>query len=256
MKLAVCFSIYNGLELLEPAVKQWLFRADIILLCYQTTSNKGEYSVASKLMAEHFATKYNCHTLNFAPDLRNNTKKNELDKHNMMLQYARGAGATHLIMSATDHFYTDQQFNWAISQDNADVSFTKMYTYYKHPTWQLTPMEDYYMPFLIKINPNTAFMRMANYPVRVDPSLQINTSASCRVFDPLGISMHHYSMVRKDILNKFKNAAASIRWSESQRLEFINEYQNYDLTKNPGVVYFGGRKIRVVDDYFKLSNLW
>jgi len=257
MKLAVCFSVYNGLELVDAAVRQYLFRANLIIICYQTTSNKGEFSPASKLFAEHLAKKYNCLPLLFAPDLRLSTKQNELDKHNLMIEFARSKGCSHVIMSATDHFYTDQQFSHALDYSvGYDVTFTPMYTYYKYPTWQLTPLEDYYMPFLIKLHSNTRFQRVSNYPVRVDPSLQVNTFEKIKVFQPHQACMHHYSMVRKDIENKFKNAAASIRWNEQQRKTFLDEYLNYDITKNPGITYFQGRKIIEVPDYFGIGKLW
>jgi uncharacterized protein YdhG (YjbR/CyaY superfamily) len=64
--------------------------------------------------------------------------------------------------------------------------------------------------------------------------------------------MHHYSMIRTDIKNKFRNAASSIRWSETQKETFISEYENYSLENNHGITYFRGAKVKEVENFFGL----
>lgn len=259
MKIALAYTVYNGLELLEPAIKQHRHLVDELIICYQTTSNKGHYSIEAQTLSDELAQKYRGISIVFAPDLRLSTKQNEIAKHNRMLNAARALGCTHIIMSATDHFYAEEQFTRAINEcikEDYSVSFTKMYTYFKKPTWQLTPMEEYYMPFLIKILQQTKFERTRNHPVYTDPSVQVNTCWSGKVFEPFEICMHHYSMVRHNLEDKFKNAAASIRWSKAELNTFIDESQNYDINKNPGVKYFQGRRIKIVEDYFELESVF
>ena len=108
------------------------------------------------------------------------------------------------------------------------------------------------MPFIMKITPETRIDRVPNYPVKTDPSVQINTYEKYSVFSPDTLVMHHYSMIRADIKDKFSNAAASIRWTRNDVDTFIHEYLNYSLENNPGIKYFGGRKIKEVPNYFSL----
>jgi hypothetical protein len=164
-----------------------------------------------------------------------------------MLDSAYNLGATHAIMLACDHFYVPDEFAEAKKQaENFHLTFTEMFTYFKHPTWQLTPIEDYYMPFIVKLP--TKVMNTQKYPLKVDPSVRV----SHKTWKLLDLKLHHYSMVRDDVMNKFSNSAAGYRWSSDQIKTFINEYNNYDIDKNPGVTYFKGRKIKLVPNYFNL----
>lgn len=253
-KLAACYSIFNGLELLEKSIAQIYPFVDVVIIGYQTVSNKGNKSDDIEPFIERLKSDYPTFKfVLFTPDLRENTKQNEIKKHNMLLNHARELGCTHFFMSATDHYYHQYEFMKAMQNAfDYDVTFTKMYTYYKDPTWQLTPIEDYCMPFIMKIYSHTKFQRQPGYPTHVDPAIQINTCERAYIFSENEIMMHHYSMIRIDIKNKFLNAAASIRWAKGLAEEFANEYQNYDLAKNPGIKYFQGRTIKVVYNYFDI----
>ena len=66
------------------------------------------------------------------------------------------------------------------------------------------------------------------------------------------IMLHHYSMVRKDIARKFDNAAIFKR-NEEQMKKYVEEYYSYDIKENPGVTYFGGRKIKQVPNQFDIQ---
>lgn len=257
MALAACYTIFNGLELLEKSIQQIESEVDFVVLCYQTTSNKGYTSEEVLPFLQRFKDNKKFHLLLFQPDMKKNTKQNERDKHQLMLHYSRVLGCTHFLLSACDHYYNKEQFAAAKQfhySNNLDVTFTKMFTYYKDPTWQLYPMEDYYMPFIMKLYPESRIDRMAKFPLKTDPSVQINTYAKWALLAPKVLVLHHYSMIRVDIKEKFLNAAASIRWKQSDINDFTSEYLNYSLEKNVGLKYFGGRKVKKVTDYFNLSD--
>jgi hypothetical protein len=263
MKLAACFTVFNGLELLEKAIQQIEDHVDEIIVCHQIVSNKGNKSdsVHKFIWDLHTRTMYSnkWSFIQFHPDLSKNTKENERNKHQQMIDYARQLSCTHFFLAATDHFYSPDEFVFGKNTcqvHDYDVTFTKMYTYYKHPTWQLTPIENYYMPFIMKLKPDTKISKVPVYPVVVDPSVQVNTiSDHFYIFEEKDLMLHHYSMIRQDIRDKFKNAAASIRWMKDQVDRFIDEYENYDLKENPGLEYFSGRKIKEVPDYFNIQAL-
>jgi hypothetical protein len=249
MKLALLYTVWTGddMEMLNRSVNQHAPFADGILICFQNISNKGQKQsgIPPITLDATISTKSDLVFTLFKPDLKLNTKQNERNKHNEMVQHAKKQGFTHFILCACDHFYEPEQFEYAkkyhVEHPEIDVSFTKMRTYYKHENWYLDPIENYSMPFIHKMYATTRIINTPIYPTRVDPSVKVNTCYHSYEFDTDEIILHHYSMVRKDIEKKLRNAAASIRWSELQILQFISEYQN----AKPGdsISYFQGRKI-------------
>jgi len=255
VKVGFCYTVFNGEELLEKSIKQIEDNVDLIIICFQIISNKGEENKGLKAFLGRFAGKNKVVLVYFTPDLNINTKENERKKHQLMIETAKKNGCSHVVLGACDHFYEQKQFKNAINfsiNEGYDVTFTKMFTYYKQADWQITPPEDYYMPFLIKLYKHTEISKNIKYPYLVDPSVKVNTCNRYFLFESEFCVLHHYSMIRDDIKNKFGNAAASIRWTKEQQEEFINEYENYSLIDNPGVKYFQGRKIKKVQNIFNI----
>ena len=248
-KLGLGYSIYNGLELLKGSISQIESEVDLILICWQKVSNIGLESNEIEPFLKKLKTKY--HLLEFVPDLSKSTKENERAKHNLMLDYFKSKQCTHFILSATDHYYDKLDFRCAkIKALNYDCTTTKMFTYFKSPEYQLTPIEEYEMLFICRVYDESEFIQM-QFPVIVDPALKLNTSRKFYSFKQTEIMMHHYSMVRIDISSKFKNAAASVRWSKELVDTFIYEYESHKV--GDAVTYFKGRRTRLVDNYFHLK---
>lgn len=253
--LVACYTVFNGEELLEKSMKQIDSEVDLFIICYQHISNKGQSNPDLAAYLSRFADNDKVLLLKYTPDLRVNTKVNERIKHQLMIDFARVNGASHVFLAACDHFYQTNQFKFAKELsicNDLDVTYTRMFTFYKNPTWQITPLEEYYMPFIIKLKDETKFSSVAKSPVLVDPSVKVNNVKRYSIFQPSECILYHYSMIRQDIKSKFQNAAASIRWKAGDIEKFISEYENYNLETNEGVSYFGGRKIKVVDNYFDL----
>jgi hypothetical protein len=256
MKLAVCFTVFNGLELLVKSIEKIYPFADEIILCYQNISNKGNVCTnVDRVVRTITGIDSKIHMVRFDPYLKISTKENERNKHQLMIDYAKDLKCTHFLMMATDHFYMPEEFEKAkrvCLEHDHDVTFTGMFTYYKYPTWQVTPVENYFMPFICKLTQDTQIKYVHSYPCKVDPSVQVLPCKNWRIFDQSNIMLHHYSMIRTDIRNKFENAAASIRWKQGDVERFIEEYENYDLRLNEGISYFGGRKVKIVENYFNM----
>ncbi len=257
MKLAACYTIFNNLELLDQSISQVSKYVDVIVIGYQRKGWNGRESTEiipfmKTLLAKHYADKLVFTCYNVTDKL--NPKNNEIRKHNQMLNVAKDYDCTHFFISACDHFYKPSEFKRAKELDiEYDVTFTKMYTYYKFPIWQLDPIEAYLMPFIMKIYPNTSFIKAANYPERIDPALKVNTCGNYYTFSQDEIMMHHFSMVRIDVAEKFQDSASRFRWTESKAKEYLNEYENYDLWENEGIKYFGGRKVKIVQNFFGIK---
>jgi len=256
MKLVLCYTVFNGLELLEKSISSMYEHVDEILICYQSTSNKGEFNSEVEPFVQYLERKYNKITLSyFYPTFPLSTKQQERIKHTNMMKDARMLGATHYIIAACDHFYTHEDIvrtKQIVIDNDIDVTLTRMKTYYKKPTWMIEPMEEYYMPFISKMYPNTKYINenRSFYPVTVDPSVMVNTCEKILVMNPDECILHHFSMIREDIENKFRNAAASIRWNAKQIETFINEYKN----AKPGdeISYFQKRKLVECDNLFNI----
>jgi hypothetical protein len=251
--IAACYTVFNGEELLEKSMQQMADVVDFFVICYQETSNKGEKNPGLGAELRALSPKFSCIFAEFKPVLSENTKQNERNKHQLMLDVARSRGAKHVILAACDHFYDKNQLNYAIRESivcDYDVTFTGMFTYYKRPTWQLFPREEYFMPLVIKLHPQTYISKTIKYPVLVDPSVKVNTCNRWHVFTIDECALHHYSMIRTDIDSKFKNAAASVRWTPEQVSRFKTEYENAAL--GDSISYFQGRRIVEVDNYFEL----
>lgn len=254
MKIAAIFTLFNGAELLQGAIDQIFPFVDLVLIADQSISNKGEIRTEPIHFKTEFVVSNKSHALRYKPDLSVNTKENERRKLNQSIQWLKLNGFTHFILLAVDHYYKSEEIQYAIQEGkDYDVTLTKMYTYFKHPTWQLDPPEEYYMPFICKIHPDTQVITREYDGFKTDPSVRINTRKTIREFSREEISLHHFSMVRNNVSNKFKNAAASIRWTPEMIAKFQDEYDNYDIEKNTGVSYFGGRKIKVVPNYFNIQ---
>jgi hypothetical protein len=250
MRLAALITVYNGLELLQKCVENLERQVDGVIICYQNVSNKGSFSPH----VGAFCRSMGVDTVKFTPDLTIKTKENERLKHDFMLQYSKKHGFSHAILMATDHFYTDEQVYFSrkdVAANDWDVTATSMQTYYKRPTWRVDPMEDYYMPFIIALRPETRCERVAGFPFFTDPSVQVNTCQRSRMYAPDEVLLHHYSMIRVDIAEKFRNAAASIRWNPEQVSTFISEFEDANL--GDPITYFKGRKLVEAEDFFGLT---
>lgn len=263
MKLAAIYTLFNGTELLARSIEQIKKDVDLVILGSQEVSHAGNemevhdaYNIAQ---AEGSLNEkgYEAFITNYKPSRHHDRKENERRKLDALIQVAKQLGATHYILLAADHFYIPSEFRKAkelVETLGADITLTKMITYYKKPTWRLEHLEDYYMTFINKIHKTTRVTKPA-WPYHVDPSLRITPAESFYAFPEEDFLLHHFSMIRKDIAGKFENAAASQNWGKNMVTDFLDEFINYDINKNPGVRYFGGQKVDKTVDNFNLEEL-
>jgi len=248
MKLAALYTIFDGLELLKGSIKQIENDVDVIIIGWQKVSNTFN---ESKEIEDYIKTLPSNYVLiEYKPQSNMIPNDNERMKHQQLLNKAKELECTHFMFLATDHYYKPKEFKKAKEKAlDYDVTTTKMFTYYKNPTWQLEPIEDYQMPFICKLYDNTK-IDSNKYPVHTDPCVRVNTCNNFYEFKEYEIMLHHYSVIRQDVELKFNNSAASIRWSKKDIEQFIKEYNEAKI--NDSISYFKGRKLIEVDNYFTL----
>lgn len=256
MKLAACFSVFNGLELLNLSVSKIINDVDHVILCVSRANHFGVPNESAWNYVQHFRSNKKITIVSFAPDPAVSSKQNERVKHQLMIDQAGKMGMTHFILMAEDHFYSKSEFRKAkraVSFFGFDASFTHMYTYYKHPTWRLTPIENYCAPFICAIKKGLKVVYKTDFPVKTDPSVQVDNVGNWHLFEQGTIMLHHMSMIREKIEDKIDNAAAKIRWTDQQMETFKEEWASYDIVSNPGVSYFQMRTITIVPDEFDIQ---
>jgi len=126
-------------------------------------------------------------------------------------------------------------------------SVAKIITYFKRPNLRLKSFDNYYVPFIHKLHPNTV-TGMPTYPFYVDPTRRINTDEVFLITD----SMHHFSYCRLDIERKMRNSSARNNIMKSKLLE---DYNNPNL----GAGYFlkdYGQTLIEFEDIFGLSKIF
>lgn len=237
MKLVLLYTYFNGIEQLEHSFSKMRNLVDEVVICYQKVSHNGIEKVNVFEEIKHF----DAHLIEYISNQKLNSKHNERNKHNQLVQFAKTLNATHFILSAVDHVYTKEAIDLAISQ-NVDVTFTRMFTYYKNENWIIDPPESYYMPFIHKLYQNTEIVKRS-YPCFTDESVKVSTMDSYKIFDISECVLHHYSMIRSNIIDKFTNSASSKNWSKEQLSQFIYEWENAKV--GDSISYFGGAKIKL-----------
>ncbi len=211
MKIAAIYNVFDGVELLRGSMMCLKDDVDIFIIVYQQVSNYGElyYPLPDMDLAgfNYLLVKYN--TVALGGSL------NEKSKRNIGIDYARQQGCTHFMHVDCDEYYED--FHSAVGEylerNENGGSVCKMFTYFKEPTLRFENPDNYYVPFIHKLKPNT-IAGVREYPFYADPTRRINEE---NVIE-MSIKMHHFSWVRKDIGLKVRNSSAKSNIERSQLL--------------------------------------
>lgn len=256
MKLAAIYNVWDGEELLIGSMKTLMHHVDVFILVYQNTSNYGETHrpLDNISFAYHNITAVVKEL--YRPQLDKTPQWNETNKRNIGLELAHAAGCTHFIHVDCDEYYTDfGQAKRMYELSGAAGSVASLYTYFYHPTLQLTPIEGYMVPFIHELKSDTVAGHKS-YPYHVDPTRRINQTDVLQ----LPVFMHHYSYVRFDIERKMRNSTAAKNLANGTLLQDYVKVKH--LYKKGGQDAVEGlyikdfdRKITVVPNYFDIYLL-
>mgnify|MGYP001384709889 CR=1 FL=1 len=258
MKLAAVYSVFDSEELLPYSISSIRDLVDEIIIVYQTVSNCGNthpnesfVSFISELGIDNLVL--------YQPSITNhphNAELNERNKRGIGCKQAMNLGCTHFVFVDCYEFYDREQFIQAKKQiidNDYDSSACQMATYYKSPTYRLTPNEEYYVPFITKLQPGvTQLANFPDYPVLADPSRKSYPWNNFKKFERFELEMHHFTMVRKDIELKFKNHStlSTRKYSFEQLVSDFNNFKPGDKLVPP----FENYNVTVVDNKFNIPE--
>lgn len=241
MSLYVAYNCATCSELLEASIKQIAPIADRILIHYQTTTNTG-LAINTRHTQKYYELieKYDIALVQFSPNLNLTPKQNETNKRNMALEFAKATRHSTFMTIDEDEFYQTEQLDQAYKifiDGNWDSSVCRLYSYYKLPTLQVHPPEDYYCSIFYKVNSRN-FVNGLQFPVKVDPARKMKPGR-LKIFSWEELAMHHMSYVRKDIEEKLRSQSASVNWPDK-----IEELVKYHQAFTNGKALWGGKELR------------
>ena len=201
MKLAAIYNVWDGEELFEQSLNSIKDHVDDVIIVWQEQSNFGEY------YDPLYAIAGKGHLHKYTPDLTESGQQNEINKRMIGIRLAAQRGNTHFLHIDCDEIYDPKQFAQAKEKaKNYDVTACRLYTYYKEPCYRLTPIEDYWVPFICKIKKG---MGIGNFFKYCDPTRGVSSGYdSTYAFEQDELMMHHYSYIRNDIGRKLRNSSA------------------------------------------------
>lgn len=245
MKLCATYTIFNGMELLEKSMESVYDNVDVIMLCFQEISNHGNRNPHLIEDLRQYTGK-KIIKVPFHPTSKD-PKENERFKLQLRIDRAKAEGCTHYIGMACDHFYIPADFKRAKEKaKDYYCTLSAIHTYYKEPTFRLEPIEDYYCPFINFLHPRTKVIRGV-YKWKTDPSNVVSPQPTQYLFKEDEIVLHHYSMIRDSIQDKFNNAAARGNFKDKIP-HHVEQFDSHKLGDK--VDYYGGRITVKSPNYF------
>lgn len=248
MKLAAIYNVWDGVELLRGSMLTMKDYVDLFIIVYQDVSNYGEeYDPLPEMGSDLFGFDTKIIFIKYEPAGIAGAV-NETIKRNCGLDVARKFGCSHFLHVDCDEYY--EYFGSAkkaFVDSGKQGSVCKLMTYFKEPIYQFEHPDNYYVPFIHELLPETAAGK-GRYPFYVDPTRRINTQDVLE----LPFFMHHFSWVRRDIERKYRNSSAKVNLEKSILLE---DYYKIDESVRPEGYYVKdyGQKLAIVPNKFNIQ---
>ena len=262
-RLAVSYNFFDGEELLEDSILSVREVAQHVSVVFQTTSHWGRAHPNPRihLFLESLVTRGLVDSLiefnpnhekisRSLPDVRDNVSFHQYDvaKRNMGLQDAISAGCNLYLSLDADELYVPKQLDYMAKEihlGNWDFGVVQHVQYWRTNTYIKFWAEQEFVSGVIKIRPDVQFQY--GYPTgfAIDPARSPNSN-KIRRFRRFEVTMHHMSMVRLNIAQKYLNHGAQMDLaSEVKSIE--RHYKNWTYPERglwPGQDFFRIRRIR------------
>lgn len=253
MKLGVCYMVFDGEELLRPAIQSIRSQVDFVAVTWQKVSYHGNPNDTDlePLLDQLKAEKLLDQAIFFEPDLSATPKSNELRLRNIGLQASRDAGCTHHISFDVDEFVIPEQLKYAKETfGDHDCSMIENLYYYKKPTWRMHPnVKNNYISFIHPVS--TEYSMIAKYPYRIEITRRLDKFEKCRVYTQDECVVHHMTYVRKNMAKKLCNSATGGQYKIDK---FVSDFERYQLGDRLVVAPdFLTRRTILVDNIFNIE---
>lgn len=253
MKLGVCYMLFDGEELLEPAIKSIRSQVDFVAVTWQKMSYHGNPndSDLEPLISRLQFDKLVDQAIFYEPDLGQTPKQNELKLRNIGLQASRDAGCTHHISFDVDEFVLPEQLKYAKETfGDHDCSVIENVYYYKKPTWQMTP--DPKNNKVSFIHPVTSeYSMIPKWAHRIEITRRLTPFENCKIYSKDECVIHHMTYVRKNMAKKLRNSVTGELYNIDK---FVSDFDKYQLGERLVVSPdFLTRRTRLVDNIFNIE---
>lgn len=242
MKLAAIYNVWDGEEHLQESISAIREHVDVVICVVQTTSNHGNRYDGGYLKCKELKQNWYIDDIIVGEPVSGIIpSSNETIKRNIGLDEARNQGCTHFISMDCDEIYDNGEFwgsKMAINSNNYASTVVKLKTYFGTKEYQLTPDENYYVPFICKLNKNTKVGSFDN-GFYCDPTRKPNNGKA----ELVNCIMHHYSWVRDDIGRKIDNSSANVNL-KSYRSQLIKACAN--PLEGMLVPFYKGKRLRKI----------
>ncbi len=258
MKLGICYSVFDGYELLESSILAIRDEVDYIVVGYQEISYHNQ--VANENIKKVLYDLKNKNLIDeiylYTPSFKVFPSREERRKRRIGLALAKKQGCNYFATMDCDEFYELEAFKKAkefILQNNIKSSVVPMKDYVKEPIYQIESI--FYCPFIFKINLFSRLKKVKNFPIGVDGSRCVNTKANFYKFSENEILTHHMRYVRSNLEAKYTNRSNLVSFNQNQINCILNEITNYQYP-NDFIDYERNKhpyKVTKVDNIFNIK---
>ena len=242
IKFGVSYSVFDGEELLEASIISVRQQVDYVNVVAQLVSWHG--NPADDLLVEKLRSlqekKLVDEIIFFEPDLKKSPQFNETKKRNIGLKAAVRSGVSYFMTMDCDEFYFENEVEEAkkiIINSNITHSYCSQVIYGQMPTQQVIWNNCCHVQFFSRVDKFSVLACNEFAPCRVDPTRMILERAGSKHFVLDVVRMHHFSLVRSNLEQKYANTSFRILGEDPIKRPEISE-----------------RYLANVEDYFNLQS--
>lgn len=214
IRWGVSYSVFDGEELLEASLRSIRAEVDYINVVYQTISWYGKAADPGLLALLHSLRERGLidELIEFTPDLKLKPRINERAKRNVGLKHARAHGCHYFMSMDCDEFYLAEELA-ASKRKILEHNFSHCYCIWvPYGASPLLRPRDWpggigFVPFFARLTPwsKLKLSRGNICPVDSTRAMALWPLASQQFMST--VTMHHFSLVRKDVRKKFENSS-------------------------------------------------
>jgi hypothetical protein len=233
MKLGAAYNVFDGIELLQGSIRSIRKHVDFVCVVMQEVSNFGNdldnksIEILNNLIKSNLIDRW----CNYGPYLNKSGAENEIFKRNIGLSICKENGCSHFLSLDADEYYLHAQFakaKQAIIDNDYDTTACQMLTYYHDKDVIVWPPEQYYVPFIYKLD-DRRFRQNTTWPVAADPTRKLEFRKG-HLFERGKLQMHHFSYVRNNIRQKLENSSAMVNW-KNRIPSIVNYFEKWEYPK-------------------------